>query len=525
MQDFPNDTVKTRINGTVEGIPSIFYAVKSNDADLVRLWASYDANIAVVHPASGTPLLAYAIGLSEELDGCDTSDMVTTLLSLGASPKCIPDAFYQPYNRDLPEDELLVHIDGVDADGADLHYEWQWCRHASIRRRMVRTMHLTNRYHLDRATRLPRVSIRHRQVAAMRNAKGVLGIPHYLVGQTIAAHQLMRKLLTYLTVPSKKPLVLVFAGPSGHGKTELARKLGQLLDLALEVVDCTNVKEEIELFGPRAPYFGSENGSPLNNFIARNNGRRSIVFLDEFEKTSSKIHQTLLVPFDNGEYQDRRYRSMVDCSRTIWILATNALDRTILGFCSDNPAILQHDTASGQSDYLKSLSRKLAGELRSSFLDCVGAPVTGRVSDFIPFLPFSKGEQAVVTHKFLLDLAKHVAAPVVLGPAQGKDVGRTSGGSGSEDQHQALGNIKLCVRRDASVCTRLAEAEYREDLGARTLSNAVGNVKDLLVESYLEEDAEIEETNGQPKTEYVVDVRAGEIVVRKDTGDNAEKSY
>jgi ATP-dependent Clp protease ATP-binding subunit ClpA len=129
-----------------------------------------------------------------------------------------------------------------------------------------------------------------------------LGIQYFLIGQSIAANRLLRKLLSYIALPRKRPLVLAFAGPSGHGKTELARKLGGLLGLDLEVVDCTIVNQEKELFGPRAPYVGSERGSPLNNFIARNAGQRSIVFLDEFEKTSQDIHQSLLLPFDNGEY-------------------------------------------------------------------------------------------------------------------------------------------------------------------------------------------------------------------------------
>lgn len=116
----------------------------------------------------------------------------------------------------------------------------------------------------------------------------------------MAAKKLLDKLLSHLTVPSRKPIVLVFAGPSGHGKTELARRLGSLLSLELEVVDCTIFDQEIQLFGPRQPYVGWDKGSRLNNFLANNHGKRCIVFLDEFEKTNADIHKTLLLPFDNG---------------------------------------------------------------------------------------------------------------------------------------------------------------------------------------------------------------------------------
>jgi ATP-dependent Clp protease ATP-binding subunit ClpA len=77
--------------------------------------------------------------------------------------------------------------------------------------------------------------------------------------------------------------------------------LGDLLNLELHVSDCTIVNRENELFGPRNPYVGAEEGSPLNNFLAKKNGQRCIVFLDEFEKTTSDIWNALLIPFDKGQ--------------------------------------------------------------------------------------------------------------------------------------------------------------------------------------------------------------------------------
>jgi hypothetical protein len=296
LAHFPEDSITQQINSTVQGFPSIFFAVETNDSTMLRLWTGYGADVSAVHPPTGTPILAYAIAMTEKLEGRDTSTMVATLLSLGVSPHTIPEPFYQPYTRDLPEDGLPL-----SSLGKQTKREWKWCTPA-VSQRLSRTANLTQRYYLDRATKVAKPGSRHRQIAVRRNAEAILGIQYFLVGQTLASKRLLRKLLSYITSPSRRPLILAFAGPSGHGKTELARQLGILLGLQLQVVDCTIVNQERELFGPRAPYIGCERGSPLNNFIAGNAGQRSVVFLDEFEKTSKEIHQSLLLPFDNGKW-------------------------------------------------------------------------------------------------------------------------------------------------------------------------------------------------------------------------------
>jgi ATP-dependent Clp protease ATP-binding subunit ClpA len=76
--------------------------------------------------------------------------------------------------------------------------------------------------------------------------------------------------------------------------------MGELLSLELECIDCTELRYETDLFGPKKPYIGHELGSPLNNFLTRLSGRRCIVFLDEFEKTTADVQNALLIPFDEG---------------------------------------------------------------------------------------------------------------------------------------------------------------------------------------------------------------------------------
>jgi len=98
-------------------------------------------------------------------------------------------------------------------------------------------------------------------------------------------------------------------------------------------------------------------------------------------------------------------------------------------------------------------------------------------------------------HKYLLELGQKVRAAINLSAGPNE---------------QLLGNVRLRIRRDASVCRILAEAEYHSDLGARSLITAVNSIEDMLVELYLDVNEEIVETDGV--ADFVVDVNGGEVV-------------
>lgn len=164
----------------------------------------------------------------------------------------------------------------------------------------------------------------------------------HIVGQDEAITSLskaIRRARTGLKNPKKPIGVFLFLGPTGVGKTELAKVLAKYLfphNQALIKVDMTEFTERFaisRLIGAPPGYVGHEEGGELTEKVRRN--PYSVVLLDEIEKAHPDLFNILLQVFDEGVLTDGMGRK-VDFRNTILIMTSNmgtkSLKKGGLGF-------------------------------------------------------------------------------------------------------------------------------------------------------------------------------------------------
>eukprot|EP00775_Hariotina_reticulata_P006798 gene6798-7014_t len=115
------------------------------------------------------------------------------------------------------------------------------------------------------------------------------------------------------------------------------------------------------------PFRQSEVRPTFAQFVTGNSGTRSVVVLDEFEKTRQEVHHSLLRLLQEGKYVDPYSQQMVDCCNTIFLLTTNAADNAILKFWEANKASLSRTGVepSALHKQLKPLERQIKAAVAS----------------------------------------------------------------------------------------------------------------------------------------------------------------
>lgn len=265
-----------------------------------------------------------------------------------------------------------------------------------------------------------------------------------------ALSQSIRRTRSGLKDPKRPGGSFIFAGPTGVGKTELAKALAEFLfgdEDALIQMDMSEFSEKhtaSRLFGAPPGYVGYDEGGQLTEKVRRR--PFSVVLFDEVEKAHPDIFNSLLQILEEGHLTDSQGRK-VDFKNTVIIMTTNLGTRDInkgvlTGFQSaDN---LTHDYSRMKSK----VNEELKQHFRPEFLN--------RVDDVIVFPPLTKEQITQIVDLMIGRLAERM-----------------------EDQ-----NMKLQISDAAREL--LADRGYDPVLGARPLRRAIQrDIEDALSERIL----------------------------------------
>ena len=222
-----------------------------------------------------------------------------------------------------------------------------------------------------------------------------------VVGQEDAIRAIsksIRRQRAGLKDPNRPSGSFIFAGPTGVGKTELAKALAEFLfddEGALISLDMSEYSEKhtvSRLFGAPPGFVGFEEGGQLTEKVRRK--PFSVVLFDEIEKAHPDIFNSLLQILEEGRLTDGQGR-VVDFKNTIIIMTTNLgtrdIARGVMGFALEGDGAGDYDRMKGK------VNEELKKSFKPEFLN--------RVDETIVFPQLSKEELVQIVDLFIKKLS------------------------------------------------------------------------------------------------------------------------
>ncbi len=197
-------------------------------------------------------------------------------------------------------------------------------------------------------TGIPVASIGEDEADRLRRMEEILR--QRVVGQDdaiVAVARAIRRSRLGVTSPDRPIGSFIFLGPSGVGKTEVARQLARFLFQDPRRLVRFDMSEYMEkhtvsrLIGSPPGYVGFEEGGQLSEQVRRN--PYSVVLLDEIEKAHPDVYNLMLQVLEDGRLTDN-FGNVIDFTNTLIIMTSNLGGRELVegegvGFNSDGPSI------------------------------------------------------------------------------------------------------------------------------------------------------------------------------------------
>ncbi len=274
-----------------------------------------------------------------------------------------------------------------------------------------------------------------------------------VVGQTEAIEcvsRAIRRSRAGIKNPSRPVGSFIFLGPTGVGKTELAKALAEFLfgtEDALIRVDMSEYMERFStsrLIGAPPGYIGYDDSGQLTEKVRRR--PFSVILLDEIEKAHPEVFNLLLQIFEDGRLTDS-YGRVVDFKNTILIMTSNIGARQIglhatMGFAKGSDEAVTYDK----------MKNIVTGELKRVF----NPELLNRLDEVIVFHQLSKNDLCKIVDLMLARLQLQLA------------------------------ERKISLMIDEGVKTFLINRGFDQTLGARPLRRAIQRyVEDRLAEEVL----------------------------------------
>lgn len=201
----------------------------------------------------------------------------------------------------------------------------------------------------------------------------------------------------------KRPIgSFIFLGPTGVGKTELAKALAEYLfdsEDAMVRIDMSEYQERhsvSRLIGAPPGYVGYEEGGALTEAVRRRPYR--VILFDEIEKAHPDVFNTLLQVLDDGRLTDGQGRT-VDFRNTVIImtsnLGTSAQERATFGFTVRTDGMTEQEILQG------SVEKALREHFRPEFLN--------RIDEIIVFEPLTQEQLTQIVDLLANDVRKRLA--------------------------------------------------------------------------------------------------------------------
>ena len=217
-----------------------------------------------------------------------------------------------------------------------------------------------------------------------------------LIGQTaavVAVADAVRRSRAGISDPNRPLGSFLFLGPTGVGKTELAKSLAEFMfddDRAIVRIDMSEYSEKhsvSRLVGAPPGYVGYEEGGQLTEAVRRR--PYSVILLDEVEKANPDVFDILLQVLDDGRLTDGQGRT-VDFKNTILILTSNLGSQALM------------DPVAGEAEKRETVMQAVRGAFKPEFLN--------RLDDIIVFDPLSLDEIGQIVDLQVAQVAARLAS-------------------------------------------------------------------------------------------------------------------